>query len=90
MCALVTATVKTGRSKGRQPAFSEQSKKRNYDFLTADEIQTLERAVKKNRHWKRDALALRMAYRHGLRASEVSSMEWHDIDLAKGTILVRR
>lgn len=90
MCDLVAATVKAGHSKGRQQACSEQSKKRNYDFLTADEIETLERAVKKNRHWKRDALALRMAYRHGLRASEVSGMEWHDIDLAKGTILVRR
>jgi len=90
MCDLVAATVKGGRSNGRQQAFSEQSKKRNYDFLTIDEIETLERAVKKNRHSKRDALALRMAYRHGLRASEVSGMEWHDIDLAKGTILVRR
>lgn len=86
----MVAAAKAGRAKGRQPVFSEQSSKRNYDFLTADEIATLERAVKKNRHAKRDALALRMAYRHGLRASEVSGVEWHDIDLDKGTILVRR
>jgi len=90
----VAATVKASPKRASQRAFSEQSadppKKRNYDFLTAEEIGTLERAVKKNRHWKRDALALRMAYRHGLRASEVSGMEWHDIDLNLGTILVRR
>ena len=86
----MVAAAKAGRAKGRQPVFSEQSPKRNYDFLTADEITTLERAVTKNRHSKRDALALRMAYRHGLRASEVSGMEWGDIDLDKGTILVRR
>ena len=86
----MTATVKAAKAKGRQQAFSEQSRKCDYGFLTADEIETLERAAKKNRHGKRDWLALRMAYRHGLRASEVSNMDWHGIDLNKGTILVRR
>ena len=90
----VAATVKASAKQTPQRAFSEQSadppKKRNYDFLTAEEIGTLERAVRKNRHHKRDWLALKMAYRHGLRASEVSGMEWHDIDLNRGTILVRR
>lgn len=90
----VAATVKASPKRASQRVFSEQSadrpKKRNYDFLTAEEIETLERAAKKNRHWKRDWLALRMAYKHGLRASEVSGMEWHDIDMNRGTILVRR
>ena len=86
----MAATVRAGSRKPSQRAFSEQSKKRHYDFLTAEEIGALERAAKQNRHGKRDWLALRMAYRHGLRASEVSSIEWHDLDFQRGTILVRR
>jgi type 1 fimbriae regulatory protein FimB/type 1 fimbriae regulatory protein FimE len=86
----VAATAKASAKQAPQQLFSEQSRKRHYDFLAADEIATLERAAKNNRHGKRDWLALRMAYRHGLRASEVSGMEWHDIDLNRGTILVRR
>ncbi len=86
----MVATAKASAKQAPQRAFSEQSKKRHYDFLTIEEITALERAAKKNRHGKRDWLALRMAYRHGLRASELSGMEWHDIDLNRGTILVRR
>jgi type 1 fimbriae regulatory protein FimB/type 1 fimbriae regulatory protein FimE len=86
----VVATVRAASRKTPRQAFSEQSKKRPYDFLTADEITALERAAKANRHGKRDWLALRAAYRHGLRASEVAGMEWHDIDFQRGTILVRR
>jgi type 1 fimbriae regulatory protein FimB/type 1 fimbriae regulatory protein FimE len=86
----VVATVRAASRKPPRQAFSEQSKKRPYDFLTADEITALERAAKANRHGKRDWLALRAAYRHGLRASEVAGMEWHDIDFQRGTILVRR
>ena len=87
----MVATAKAGRSKGRQPAFSEQSpSKRKYDYLSADEIAALEAAAKKTRYGKRDWLAVRMAYRSGLRASEVTRIEWQDIDLNKGTIMVRR
>jgi type 1 fimbriae regulatory protein FimB/type 1 fimbriae regulatory protein FimE len=86
----VAATVKTVPAKAPQRAFSEQSKKRNYDFLTAEELEALAKAAKGNRHGKRDWLAVRLAYRHGLRASELSGMEWHDIDLKRGTVLVRR
>jgi integrase len=87
----VVATAKAGRSKGRQPAFSEQSpRKRKYDYLSTSEIETLEAAAKKTRYGKRDWLAIRMAFRHGLRASEVSRIEWQDVDLDKGTIWIRR
>jgi integrase len=87
----VVATAKAGRSKGRQPVFSEQSpRKRKYDYLSADEIAALEAAAKKTRYGKRDWLAVRMAYRSGLRASEVTRIEWQDIDLDNGTIMIRR
>lgn len=87
----MVARAKAGQTKRRQPVFSEQlPKKRNYDFLSAPEIEALEAAAKKNRHGKRDWLSIRMAFRHGLRASEVVRFEWQDVDLDRGTIMVRR
>ena len=38
----------------------------------------------------RDATAILVAYRHGLRASEVVALRWDDIDLATGRMHVRR
>lgn len=81
---------KAAGSSRRPAAFSEQSAKRGHDYLTAAEIEALERAAKSNRHGDRDWLAVRMAYRHGLRAAELAGLEWRDIDLDGGTMIVRR
>ncbi|NQW39926.1 MAG: tyrosine-type recombinase/integrase [Cyanobacteria bacterium] len=50
----------------------------------------MERPAKKNRWGKRDWLAIRMAYRHGLRASELVGLEWNDLDLDRGIVLIQR
>ena len=76
--------------KTSQAAKVEQSKKRAYSFLTKAELDTLEKAARKNRWGKRDWLAIRMAYRHGLRASELVGLEWNDLDLDRGTVLIQR
>jgi site-specific recombinase XerD len=81
---------KAARSSQPRAAFSEQSEKRGHDYLTAAEIEALERAAKSNRHGARDWLAVRMAYRHGLRASELADLQWRDIDLDGGKMIVRR
>jgi type 1 fimbriae regulatory protein FimE len=47
-------------------------------------------AARANRYGHRDATAILLAYRHGLRASEVVSLRWDDIDLATGRMHVRR
>jgi type 1 fimbriae regulatory protein FimB/type 1 fimbriae regulatory protein FimE len=86
----VTATKNAGSPKPSRRAFSEQSKKRAYDFLTAEELMALEKAAKGNRYGKRDWLALRMAYRHGLRACELTALEWIQFDLNRGTVLIHR
>jgi Phage integrase family len=39
-------------------------------------------AAKQNRSGHRDATAILVAYRHGLRASELVALRWDDIDLA--------
>src|SRR4051794_27266851 len=39
---------------------------------------------------ERDALLIMMAYRHGLRASELVALRWDQIDLKAGTLHVAR
>jgi integrase len=39
-------------------------------------------AAKNNRHGHRDATMILVAYRHGLRAAEVCSLEWSQVDFA--------
>src|SRR5260370_29210081 len=59
-------------------------------YLTEREIERLIEAAKSNRHGHRDATMILVAYRHGLRASEVCSLEWHQIELDQGRLHVRR
>jgi site-specific recombinase XerC len=42
-------------------------------------------AAKNNRHGHRDATMILVAYRHGLRAAEVCSLEWSQVDFASAT-----
>jgi len=59
-------------------------------YLTEREVEQLIEAAKSNRHGHRDATMILVAYRHGLRASEVCSLEWHQIELDQGRLHVRR
>src|SRR5258707_10632215 len=47
-------------------------------------------ARKGSRYGHRDATMILVAYRHGLRASEVCDLQWHQIELAAGRLHVRR
>jgi integrase len=59
-------------------------------YLTTTEVEKLITAASSNRYAQRDQTALLLAYRHGLRSSELVSLRWDDIDLAVGRIYVRR
>ena len=59
------------------------------EYLTEREIEKLMNAAGDNRWGHRDATAILIAYRHGLRASEVVSLRW-DLDFAAGKLHVRR
>jgi len=48
------------------------------------------KTAKQNRSGHRDATAILVAYRHGLRASEVVVLRWDDIDLTTGRLHARR
>ena len=64
--------------------------KRSREYLTDREVERLIEAAKQNRSGRRDATAILVAYRHGLRASELVALRWDDIDLATGRLHVRR
>jgi type 1 fimbriae regulatory protein FimB/type 1 fimbriae regulatory protein FimE len=53
-------------------------------------VETLIAAAKTNRYGLRDGLAILLAYRHGLRSSELVALQWSDVDLTHGRLHVRR
>jgi type 1 fimbriae regulatory protein FimB/type 1 fimbriae regulatory protein FimE len=63
---------------------------RSREYLTDQEIERLIEAAKGNRWGHRDATMILVAYRHGLRASELVDLRWDQIDFNAGTLAVRR
>jgi type 1 fimbriae regulatory protein FimB/type 1 fimbriae regulatory protein FimE len=60
-------------------------------YLTEREVERLmDTARKASRHAHRDATMILVAFRHGLRASEVCDLQWHQIELDQGRLHVRR
>jgi type 1 fimbriae regulatory protein FimB/type 1 fimbriae regulatory protein FimE len=64
--------------------------RRPREYLTEREIEKLIEAAGENRWGHRDATAILVAYRHGLRASELVQLRWDDIDFQHGKLHVRR
>ena len=61
------------------------------EYLTEKEVGALiDAARKRGRHGHRDATAILLAYRHGLRASELCELTWDMLELDGGRIHVRR
>ena len=54
--------------------------KRGREYLTDREVERLIEAAKQNRSGHRDATAILVAYRHGLRASELVALRRDDIE----------
>ena len=63
---------------------------RTREYLTDDEVQRLIEAAKANRHGQRDATMILVAYRHGLRASELTDLRWDQVEFTSATLHVRR
>lgn len=64
---------------------------RSREYLTPPEVEKLiEAATKAGRHGQRDAALLLLAYRHGLRVSELVALRWEQVDLAGALLHVRR
>jgi len=61
------------------------------EYLTEKEVDGLiETARKRGRNGQRDAAAILLAYRHGLRAAELCALRWSQIDLRQGRLHVNR
>jgi len=61
------------------------------EYLTEKEVDRLiEAARNRGRNGARDAAAILLAYRHGLRASELCALRWSQIDLRNGRLHVNR
>jgi integrase len=64
---------------------------RTGEYLTAREVERLMAAARKFSRWgHRDATMILVGYRHGLRASELCDLQWHQVELATGRLHVRR
>ena len=60
------------------------------EYLTEKEVERLMKAAGDNRYGHRDATMILLSYRHGLRASELCSLRWEQVDLAHGRLHVSR
>jgi integrase len=69
---------------------AEAVDKKGKDFLTEGEMKRLLDAAKGGRYGQRNHLVLLMAYRHGLRVSELIDLRIKDIDLDTSRLFVRR
>src|SRR3954464_14646617 len=63
---------------------------RTREYLTEADGERLMEAAKGNRYGHRDATMILVAYRHGLRASEVTDLRWDQVEFATATLHVRR
>jgi integrase len=73
------------------PRLTPYIKRRQREYLTVKEIGLLmDTARQRGRYGHRDATMIFIAYRHGLRAGELCSLHWDQIDLGRGQLHVRR
>ena len=63
---------------------------RTREHLTGAEVDRLIHAVKANRWGHRGATMILVAFRHGLRSSELVDLRWDQIDFTHAVLHVRR
>jgi site-specific recombinase XerD len=80
--AIVKRTLTPKRPKNRDL--------RSREYLTEHEIEALMVAARQNRYGHRDATMILIAFRHGLRASEVVDLRWEQVDFNRAVVHVRR
>ncbi len=73
------------------PPRRKNSEVRSREHLTPDEVEQLIAAARSlGRHRHRDATLILVAYRHGLRVSELVALRWDMVDLKQGLLHVSR
>lgn len=65
--------------------------KRTREHLLPHEVEAMIKAARGvGRHGNRDATLILLAYRHGLRVSELVALRWEQVDFGSGTIYINR
>ena len=83
----VNGTVRSASPPKRVPNRDRRSR----EHLTEGEVDELMRAAKaRGRYGHRDATMILLAYRHGLRVSELVALRWDQVDLREGRLQVNR
>jgi integrase len=72
------------------PRRRKNAELRTREYLTPDEVERLIEHVKGNRHGHRDATMILIAYRHGMRRSELVDLRWSQVDFDGARLHVRR
>jgi integrase len=89
--SVMGAVVPLLREPRRQtPGRKPNGELRTREYLTDDEVERLIEAAKGNRWGHRDSTMVLLAYRHGLRASELCDLRWDQVGLARAVLHVRR
>jgi type 1 fimbriae regulatory protein FimB/type 1 fimbriae regulatory protein FimE len=79
-----------GENRAVAPIRRPNADYRQREHLTPSEVDKLIEVAKHNRYGQRDATMILVAYRHGLRASEVCDLEWSAIDFTRAELHVTR
>lgn len=78
-------------SRSTPPPKIPNCQKRSREYLFPQEVDAMLQAAKRSgRHRLRDYTLILMAYRHGLRVSELVSLQWEQIDFVSATIYINR
>ncbi len=88
---LVVPSPVSGTVKKPMPNRKANDQLRGRQHLSESEVARLEKAARTSNRWgHRDATMIMTAFRHGLRAIELVSMTWDQVDLDAGKLHVRR
>ncbi|HUG03964.1 MAG TPA: tyrosine-type recombinase/integrase [Steroidobacteraceae bacterium] len=91
MSAKVIRLRRRPKAAAAPPRRRSNSDARTLEYLTPAEVERLRKAAsKRGRYGQRDATAILIAYRHGLRVSELVDLRWDQVDLKTGLLHVRR
>ena len=86
-------TLASPSNENRQvlPTHRRNADVRPREYLTQGEIDKLTKAARSGRYGHRDATLVLIAYRHGLRATELCDLEWSQVEFSRNAALhVRR
>ena len=89
--------VRLPKTEAQVPKVRKSNKNQKYsdlrdrEYLLEDEVEAMIKAAKiTGRSGHRDAALILVAYRHGLRISELVNLRWQQVDFKTGNLHVRR